>query len=259
MIILILLVSLNLWSFVSKKSTDGFIHDHVTLFCGLLLTVYCGISLAMAFLPCTNFHHPVICHGTPDGKSVALTFDDGPDPIKTPLILEVLRKHDVSATFFLIGKNLAGNELLVKRLVDDGHLAGNHSFSHSGWFDLFSAGRMRSEMMETDRLVNQITGKSPLFFRPPFGVVNPMVSKALKNMHWHAICWNIRSLDTIDRDAQKTSHKILRQLQPGAIILLHDHTLFTQHHLDDLISSIKAKGYGIVPLDKLLNIPAYAL
>ena len=111
--------------------------------------------------------------------------------------------------------------------------------------------------METDRLIKNITGRSTLFFRPPFGVVNPMVKNALKNMHWQVVCWNIRSLDTLNIDPQKTRQKILSQLKPGSIILLHDYTRFTEHHLDELLSTIREAGYRIVPLDKLLKLPAY--
>ena len=212
----------------------------------------------MAFLPCSNFHHPVICCGTTDEKVISLTFDDGPDPVKTWLILEVLKTYNVKATFFCIGKNLTGNENMIKRILDDGHLIGNHSFSHSKWFDFFPAGKIRAELLETDRLIKKVTGGSPLFFRPPFGVVNPMVSNALKKSHWQVIGWNIRSFDTLNMDPKKTENKILSQLKPGAIILLHDFTRYTEHHLNALIPAILNAGYGIVPLDKLLKMPAYA-
>jgi peptidoglycan/xylan/chitin deacetylase (PgdA/CDA1 family) len=258
LIFFLTLLSLNLWNIFLGKSIGGLIHDHATLLYSLLFILYFGISFAMAFLPCSNFHYPVICRGKTDEKTVAITFDDGPDPAKTPLILEVLKKNNVQATFFCIGKNLAGNEQLLKRIDDEGHLVGNHSFSHSKWFDLFTVRKMRAEMVETDRLINHITGKSPLFFRPPFGVVNPMVSNALKKKHWQAVCWNIRSLDTIGSDHRKVMNYILGRLEPGSIILLHDFTPFVENHLNELLSLIRAAGYGIMPLDKLLKLPAYA-
>lgn len=258
LIFFIILLSLNLWNVFLSKSSGGFIQSHSTLLYFLLFVFYFGISFAMAFLPCSNFHHPVICHGITAEKSVSITFDDGPDQVKTPIILEVLKKHDVKAAFFCIGKNLTGNELLLKRLVEEGHLVGNHSFSHSKWFDLFPAHKMKAELLETDRLIKIITGKSLLFFRPPFGVVNPMVNNALKKMHWQTVCWNIRSLDTMNIAPRKTKCKILGKLKPGSIILFHDHTSFTEHHLDDLLSAIKDTGYGIEPLDKLIKMPAYA-
>jgi peptidoglycan-N-acetylglucosamine deacetylase len=254
----ILLMGLNFWSVILGNSSGGFIHAHATLLYAMLFILYSGISFALAFLPCTNFHHTVICHGMTNEKTVSITFDDGPDPEKTPLILEVLRKYEVAATFFCIGKKMAGNERLMKQMHEEGHLIGNHSFTHSKWFDIFPSGKMRAELLGTDRLIKNITGKPPLFFRPPFGVINPMVSNALKTMHWQAVCWNIRSFDTLNMDPQKTKHKIIRKLKPGSIILLHDHTSFTGQHLDGLLSSIKDAGYRILPLDHLLKMPAYA-
>ena len=224
----------------------------------LLFIVYFGLAVFLAFVPCLGFYYPVICHGKTDEKTIAITFDDGPDKLKTPLILDILTKYGVKATFFFIGKNLTGNEQLVKQIYEEGHLIGNHSFSHSGWFDLFPARKIRSELLETDRLIKKITGRSPLFFRPPFGVVNPLVAKALKNMHWKAVCWDIRSLDTKGQRPEKTMHRIISTLKPGSVILLHDGTTFSGNYLGDLISKIRDAGYGIVSLDKLLNLPAYA-
>ena len=254
----IILASLNLWNIFNNNSANGFIHAHAAPLYGGLFLFYFGISLAMAFLPCSNFHHPVVCRGKTDENSVSITFDDGPDPAKTSMVLEVLKKHDVQAAFFCIGKKLTDNARLLKKMVDEGHLIGNHSYSHSVWFDLFPTRKMSSELLETNRLIKTITGNSPLFFRPPFGVVNPMVGKAAKRMDLRMICWNIRSLDTLNTNPQKITHRILSQLRPGSIILLHDHTRFTEYHLDNLIVAIREAGFGIVPLDKLLQIPAYA-
>ncbi|MFZ4523405.1 MAG: polysaccharide deacetylase family protein [Bacteroidales bacterium] len=252
-----LLLAMNLWNLFSG-TYGGFFHNYAALLYWLLISIYFGISFAMAFVPCSGFHHTVICHGNSQGKSLSITFDDGPDPEKTPLILDNLKRYNVQATFFCIGKNLAGNEVLVKRIIEEGHLIGNHSYTHSKWFDLYPARKMRAEMLETDRLIHQITGKSPLYFRPPFGVVNPMVSNALKNMHWQAIGWNIRSLDTLQGDPEKIKDKILSQLKPGAIILLHDFTAFSEFHLDSLLSEIKKTGFEIIPLDELTGLPPYS-
>ncbi len=254
----IILLCLNLWNVIPGKSAVSFVNINAVLLYSLLFSCYFGCSFAMAFLPCSNFHHPVLCRGTTDEKSVSITFDDGPDPVKTPLVLEILRKHQVYAAFFVIGKKIAGNEWIVKRLIDDGHVIGNHSFSHSKWFDFFPAHKIRAELLETDHLLKNITGKSPLFFRPPYGVVNPMVSNALKHMPWKAVCWNIRSFDTLNNNPEKIKTKIIRKLKPGSIILLHDDTLFTGNHLDELLVAIRQAGYTVVPLDKLLNIPAHA-
>jgi peptidoglycan-N-acetylglucosamine deacetylase len=253
----LIFLSLILWCIFIDKPADGSANIYYVTTFLLIVLLYPGISIGLAFVPCSNFHLPVICRAVTDEKSIALTFDDGPDPVKTPGILEVLKKHDATATFFCIGKNLHGNESLLKKLDDEGHLIGNHSYSHSNWFDLFPAGKMNAEVMKTNHMILNITGRLPLFFRPPFGVVNPMVKKALQYMPWTVVCWNIRSLDTIIRDPRKIKKNILRKLKPGSIILLHDHTPFTENHLDELLAAIKDAGYGVVPLDKLLKQPAY--
>ncbi|MEI7463607.1 MAG: polysaccharide deacetylase family protein [Candidatus Taylorbacteria bacterium] len=257
LVFFLILLCLNLWSIFQGKLTGGAVHTHVALLYSLLLFFYFGLSFAFAFLPCTNFHHPVTCRGNMDEKSVAISFDDGPHPAYTPAILDILQKHQVKATFFCIGKNISNNRALLKRMDEQGHLIGNHSFSHSKWFGFFSSRRIRAELVETDNLIQGVIGKTPAFFRPPFGVVNPMVSKALKKMHWQTVCWTIRTFDTMENEPRKISRKILKQLKPGAIILLHDFTPFSQHHLEELILSIQNAGYTIVPMDYVLNLPAY--
>lgn len=252
------LLGLNLWIIILGKSSEGFLHAHAGMLYFLLFLLYFGISIAMAFLPCTGFHYPVICHGKTQDKMVAITFDDGPDPLKTPVILEILRKNGIPATFFCIGNKIEGQEALLQRIVDEGHIIGNHSFSHSKWFDLYPARRMRAELLETDRIISQVTGRTPSFFRPPFGVVNPMVSNTLKNRHWQAVCWNIRSLDTMVSDSRSIMDRIHKRLKPGAIILLHDFTPFVEKHLEELLLMIGREGFQIVPLDQLLKLPAYA-
>ncbi len=254
----ITLLGLNLWNIFIGNSIGGIFHTHAAIVYSVLIILYFGISFAMAFLPCSDFHHPVICHGNTHEKTVSITFDDGPDPVKTPAILDILKKNDIRATFFCIGKNIPGQEQLLQRIVDEGHLVCNHSFSHSKWFDLFPARRMRAELLETDRIIKQVTGSSPLFFRPPFGVVNPMVSNALKNMHWQAVGWSIRSLDTMVSDDRKILNRIHKRLEPGAIILLHDFTHFAENHLEELLILIRKEGFEVIPLDKLLKLPSYA-
>jgi peptidoglycan/xylan/chitin deacetylase (PgdA/CDA1 family) len=253
----LILLCLNYFSFFPVASTGGFVQNHAILLYSLLIGSYLGISFAMAFLPCSGFHHPVICHGDTREKLVALTFDDGPHPEKTPLILDVLKNHQTRATFFCIGLNIIKKNELIKQIHEEGHTLGNHSYSHSKWFDLFPVNRMASELDLTGQLIKNTTGKFPLYFRPPFGVVNPKVSRTMKKLELYAICWNIRSLDTLKRNPEAIMKKIMRKLKPGAIILLHDHTPFTEHHLDQLLKNIREAGYRIVPLEQLLKLPAY--
>ncbi|MBN1200089.1 MAG: polysaccharide deacetylase family protein, partial [Bacteroidales bacterium] len=188
----------------------------------------------------------------------ALTFDDSPDPIYTPAILTILKQENLSATFFVIGEKLAGNESLVAEIETAGHLIGNHSWSHSVWFDFFPAKKMQQELSRTASALSEIIGKSPLLFRPPFGVINPALSKAVTRLAYHVIGWNVRSYDTMHQDPQKTISRILRKVSPGSVILLHDHLSSSPQILEELIEGLKRKGYAIVPLTQLISIEAYA-
>jgi peptidoglycan-N-acetylglucosamine deacetylase len=223
----------------------------------LWIGIYLGVSVTFAFLPCSGFHHPVICSGRSDLKEVALTFDDGPHQ-QTLKILGVLERRNVKATFFVTGKHLEQNSEIAESIFFKGHIMGNHTWSHSWWFDFFSPGKMHAELVRTASLIETLTGKKPLFFRPPYGVINPMLSRALRKLPWSVICWNIRSFDTVNPNPQLVIDKVVRKLKPGAIIALHDHTLFSDQHLERLIDLVSENGYRIVPLDQLLQKPAYA-
>jgi len=252
------LLLVHLLSFFQISSIGIFLADHRTVIYFMLIVLYFGISFMMAFIPCSGFHHLVHCRGTTGEPWVALTFDDGPDPLHTPQVLRILEKHQATATFFLVGSRALANETLVKEIVKHGHTVGNHSLNHSVWFDFYTPAMMEKELKSTGEAIAAITGLKPLWFRPPFGVVNPMLSRAMKRCSLTAIGWSIRSFDTVSRHQDKALHKITRALKPGSVILLHDHTVFTAEKLDMLIHDIRKQGYAIQPLEKVINLPPYA-
>ncbi len=200
---------------------------------------------------------PVVCSAKTTERVVALTFDDGPARY-TAAILDTLKQHNVSAAFFCIGKNIPGNEPLLQRIVSEGHTIGNHSYSHHYWFDMFGSGKMLADMKQMDNEVARATGLKPLLFRPPYGVMNPNLARAIKKGGYKPVGWSIRSFDTRAKDKQMLLSRIIGQLKPGSVILLHDSMEITAAILPELIEQIKNKGYKIVPLNKLLNIDAYA-
>jgi peptidoglycan/xylan/chitin deacetylase (PgdA/CDA1 family) len=189
---------------------------------------------------------------------VALTFDDGPLTAFTPQILDILQKAQAPAAFFCIGNRIAGQEALLKRIDAEGHVIGNHSFSHHFWFDLFPASKMLAELQQVDNTIEQVTGKRPRLFRPPYGVTNPNVRRAVNRGNYTAVGWNIRSLDTVAKRADELMNRILSRLQPGGVILMHDSIPLTVEILPALIAHIREQGYTIKRIDQLLNIPAYA-
>ena len=206
----------------------------------------------------SNFFMKVLCAGNTNARQIAISFDDGPVKEYTSAILEVLKKNNVPAAFFCIGKHIAGKEDLLHRLIADGHIIGNHSYSHHFWFDMFSAKKMQADIQLMSETVNSNTGLQPKLFRPPYGVTTPNMRKVMDNTGYLAVGWNIRSMDTLIKDENKLLQKITGVLKPGAIILLHDTSKVTVSILQQLINEAHDKGYEFVRLDKLLNVAPYA-
>lgn len=224
----------------------------------LLFLAYSGALVWGAMQIQSGFFLKALCHADTSEKVVALTFDDGPLTAFTPQILDILKKEKAPAAFFCIGNRIAGHEAVLKRIDEEGHVIGNHSFSHHFWFDLFPAGKMLAELQQVDNAIAQVIGKRPRLFRPPYGVTNPNVRKAVKRGNYTAIGWNIRSLDTVAKQADELMTRITTKLKPGAVILLHDSMAITAEILPALIVRIREEGYTIKRIDQLLNIPAYA-
>jgi peptidoglycan/xylan/chitin deacetylase (PgdA/CDA1 family) len=207
------------------------------------INLFLIIQFFGAYLIGLNFHITSINSLNNNKKEVMLTFDDGPHNPNTTKVLEVLKKHDVKAIFFIIGKNIEGNESILKQIIADGHKIGNHSFSHHTWFDVWSTKKVIKDLESCQKLIEHYQPNQNLF-RPPYGVTNPNIARAVKKLKLTSIGWNVRSYDTSIKNSQKINERILSKLKPGAIILLHDRLDFMPELLDDLIVSIKKKGYG---------------
>jgi peptidoglycan/xylan/chitin deacetylase (PgdA/CDA1 family) len=189
-------------------------------------------------------------------KLVALTFDDGPAE-QTAAILDVLKKEGVEAAFFSIGKNAAAHPELVKRWDTEGHVVGNHSYEHGFNFDWKLSKNMVKELGQTNDTIKSLIGKTPRLFRPPYGVTNPNLAKAVKRTNMHSIGWSIRSFDTRAKDPKELLERILLNVEGGDIILLHDSMLITKDILTALIKKVREKGYTFSRVDKMLEIDAY--
>jgi peptidoglycan-N-acetylglucosamine deacetylase len=163
--------------------------------------------------------------------------------------------------YWILYKNMACLLLsfaLVKILpAMSRYIIGNHSYSHDFWFDMFGSSKMLVDMQQMDGEVIRTTGLKPALFRPPYGVTNPNVKRAVKNGRYIPIGWSIRSLDTMAKDKQKLLSRITGNMKGGDIILLHDSVEMTANMLPELIEEINKKGFKIVALDKMLNITAY--
>lgn len=225
---------------------------------GVVLTVYVICVTYGSAVLSAQFFLPVKYAGDRNSNAIAITFDDGPIPGRTEEILEILSAHGVLAAFFCIGNRVTDNPGLVRQIHDRGHLIGNHSYWHKPTFDLQSSEQIASELTGTDRAIKDIIGVKPAFFRPPFGVTNPMVARAVHKGNYCTIGWSVRSFDTVITDGTVLLHRITRNLKGGDVILLHDYSNTTLAILPQLLGHIKKLGLKIVRVDELLNENAYA-
>lgn len=219
----------------------------------ILVIMYLYILVRGAMNVCSGFYLDVFCKGSTKEKIVALTFDDGPDSVHTPQILDILDKQNVKASFFIIGKKAEQNEVLIRRILEEGHIIGNHSYSHDFFFDLFGRKKMEQDLLRTDEFIEKISGAKPAYFRPPYGVTNPTVAKVVKKLGHKAIGWSVRSLDTVLKDEDKIVGRVLDRLHPGAVILLHDDRDITVKALEKMILKIKNEGYRFINLEEIMK------
>ena len=224
---------------------------------GWLLLIYISVLFCGSYFIQWGFFLKSICSGATTEKNMAISFDDGPAGEKTDRILDILKENQAEAAFFCIGKNISGREAQLNRIVQEGHIIGNHSFSHNRFFDLFSPEKMLGELQQMSKSCVAVTGHSPRFFRPPYGVTNPNLKKAIIRGGFISIGWSIRSYDTVIRNETRLLQKILSALKPGAILLLHDTQEITVQILPRLLEGIREKGYRVKRLDKLINLNPY--
>jgi peptidoglycan/xylan/chitin deacetylase (PgdA/CDA1 family) len=205
----------------------------------------------------SNYHVKTYCYNPLETeKKIALTFDDGPNEM-TLLVLDVLRQYNAKATFFCIGKNIEKQPDILKKAIEEGHTIGNHSYSHSSFFDFYRKNQVVAEIKQTDALIESVLGKKPTLFRPPYGVTNPSIRRALAVTQHQTIGWNIRSLDGVVKNEKFLLDRIIKRIEPGGIVLLHDTSIQTVQVLEQLLSFLQKNNYTVVPLEELLNIKAY--
>lgn len=224
---------------------------------GWILLVYIAVLFCGSYFIRWGFFMKSICSANTNHKTIALSFDDGPAAAKTVRILDILKENHVEAAFFCIGKNMPDNEDLLRRIIREGHIVANHSYSHHPFFDLFGSRKMLLDLQQMSHACLGITGVSPRFFRPPYGVTNPNLKKAVLQGGFISIGWSIRSYDTVIRNEKRLLNKILTALKPGAILLLHDTSETTVRILPDLLKAIRDNGYQFSRLDKMINLTPY--
>lgn len=186
--------------------------------------------------------------GERERRQIALTFDDGPHPKYTKLLLDGLAQRGVVATFFVVGKNIPGNEELILRMEQEGHLIGNHTYDHVKISDL-SAGQACEQVERTSALVREITGKDTEFIRPPFGEWNKGMECSFTMI---PVLWSIDPLDWTTQNTALIRERILKEVQEGDIILMHDYYQSSVDAALDVVDALLAQGYEFVTVDRLI-------
>ncbi len=219
----------------------------------LPLAVYVLLLVYGASQISSQFFLPALCKGDPDSKTVALSFDDGPAGQRSEEILKILEKYGCKASFFLTGQKAEARPDILKEMLKQGHLIGNHSYSHSNFFPLFRHGRIRQELEHTNRILKEAGAGQVRFFRPPFGVTNPNVARGLRSTGMEAAGWSIRSFDTRNEPAVKVAGRILKRMKGGDVILLHETSKNIIEILELLLPAISEAGLSCVTLDQLFG------
>ncbi len=225
-----------------------------------------GVGAWGIFAPRSQFFGPLVWRGSTALPSrVALTFDDGPHPEATPRILDELAHLGARAAFFLIGQNAEKWPAIVRRIVDEGHLIGNHSYSHSTSGGYRFTGYWENEITRTSRLLEDIAGVRTAWFRPPFGVKQWHMHKAVRRSGHTMISYTLRGLDGVPTTPERIVSRIAPRAAGGDILTLHDGIASfakrpiepTIQALRPLVEGLRGRGLAIAPLDEMITNAPY--
>lgn len=175
-----------------------------------------------------------------------ITFDDGPDELLTPSVLDTLQKHNIAALFFVIGAKAEQQPELVRRMIREGHLVGNHSYAHHPFMSLFPLTKVREDIGQAQKILEEITGKKPHTFRPPIGYTNPRFARVLGEKSLLCVGWTLRSFDSVKKTKNQLVKRLVRKIKPGNIVLLHDNLAVSAEALDDFITESRKNGIKFV-------------
>lgn len=181
---------------------------------------------------------------------LALTFDDGPNPMTTPQVVQELEQAHVQATFFMVGSRIPGNEALLRQMYTDGDEIGNHSWSHPN-FTKLTAPEIQQQINQTQQAVANAGVPAPTLFRPPYGAVNPTVQA---NVPLTILLWNEDPKDWAATTPAEVVESVEASAQPGGIIDMHDIYHVTADALPQIITDLQARGFHFVTVSQLLQL-----
>jgi peptidoglycan-N-acetylglucosamine deacetylase len=188
-------------------------------------------------------------------KVIALTFDDGPWQHSTAQVLDILKKNNIKATFFIVGQNLKVYPELGKRVVNEGHIIANHTWHH--WYHYMNPQTSAFEIDNTSNLIYQVTGVKTNLFRPPGGIKTNGPYNYAKNQKYATIMWSSDSSDYSRPPVSRLIHNVMREAKPGGIVLMHDgggNRSNTVEALPQIISIFRKQGYRFVTIPELLEM-----
>ena len=228
---------------------------------GLLLSL---IGLGNFYMPSGVFARPLL-RGPALRPRIALTFDDGPDPVSTPKVLAALSRHGARATFFVIGERAAQHPRLIAEIAAASHQLENHSLRHSWATPFAPRARLAAELLETQRIIESAqagvqAARPPRWFRPPIGILSPEVAAAARRAGLRLCGWSAKARDGLgSTGAAAALARLQPKLEPGAILLLHDaaerggHDPVAPAVLDKLLPALAERGLSAVTLDELMD------
>lgn len=210
------------------------------LFLGILTVTKKGFSIEVVLTKdrMESEEHP----------KVALTFDDGPHTLYTPQLLDGLKEREVKASFFLLGKCIDGNEEIVKRMQEEGHLIGNHTYDHVQ-LNKISDEKACEQITKTCNRIYEVTGVYTAYVRPPFGEWKKDLDCYVTML---PVFWSIDSLDWTTKDVDKVVKKVVKQAEDGDIILMHDEYASSVEAALRIVDTLQEKGYEFVTVDEFL-------
>lgn len=198
----------------------------------------------------------IIACGSRRERKVAITFDDGPHPGFTPRLLALLKKHDVKATFFVVGEMAERHPELVKAMSDDGHSVGNHTFHHVK-LTRIRKDKVYIEIQACGEAIREITGKTPRLFRPPGGDFNNQVASIAGSLGYVTVLWTDNTHDYLNPGQAEVMERSTRWVENGSILLMHDGSREMMAVLPGIIISLKKKGFRFVTIDEMLEDTAH--
>jgi len=223
-----------------------------------------GLIYWFMFSPTSEAFGTFISHGTSDDKLIALSFDDGPNQPYTEQIGDILRNHNVNATFFQVGSNIEKYPEVSKKLASDGNIIGNHLYSHQ-FRKYLRPASFKSELEHTQKIIEQTIGETPALYRPPWLFRTPSYLRVVTKYKLTPISGSFgNNWEIFQPSAAKIAQTAAKLAKPGAILIFHDgyngkggDRSQTAAAIDLLIPQLKHAGYTFVTVDKLVQLPAY--